>query len=79
MIKEPTRKFYSEKYMNLVSQPVINSNNGTERKISIFNDNVIEKKEETATLFEQTGKGSSRDVMKKSETEQKRKKLLSQH
>lgn len=41
-------RFYSEKYMNLVSQPILssasngNGRNGTQRKISIFNDNFLE-------------------------------------
>ena len=37
-----SKLFYSEKYMNLVSQPIIGgSTNGTERKISMFNDNLF--------------------------------------
>jgi hypothetical protein len=34
-------KFYSEKYMNLVSQPLVGRmETGTERKISMFTDNL---------------------------------------
>ena len=49
--------------MNLVSQPIIGgggSSNGTERKISMFNDNLFEKmkiKEEEARMPEENGKG----------------------
>ena len=58
---------------------MINSSNGTERKISIFNDNVLEKKEEETKRPESMSKGSIKDVLKISETEHKRRKLLSQH
>ena len=47
VVREPKMKFYSEKYMNLVSQPILSSSSngtgrkGTERKISLFNDNMV--------------------------------------
>jgi hypothetical protein len=36
-------KFYSEKYMNAVMQPIHSGSKGTERKISMFAENLMEK------------------------------------
>jgi hypothetical protein len=36
-------KFYSEKYMNAVMQPIHSGSKGTEKKISLFAENLMDK------------------------------------